>query len=248
MSIFNLLPDDYLHRRLQRRIGLICTGLLAVVLAGVISASIISERNCGAKARLLASVDRQYSDAAQRIAEFQKLQEQKGLMLRKAEMTSSLLERVPRSFLLGIVTNSLPERAAVTTVDLYPKKVIVPAAPQPKAAPGGKAAPKGKGKPAKPEPAPTVLEIEITGVAQTDVEVAKFIANLAQQEVCESVDLVYSQQKALETGDGSVKNAPKPVLREFQIRVVLKSNIDVLDLSGQTAQAPASGAPAGDAL
>ena len=48
------------------------------------------------------------AQAARPIEQFQKLQEKQRTMAMQAELTSSLIEKVPRSFLLAELTNSLP--------------------------------------------------------------------------------------------------------------------------------------------
>jgi hypothetical protein len=52
------------------------------------------------------------------------------------------------------------------------------------------------------------------------VEVARFITNLVRCPLMKSVDLVYSQQK-------NVSNSP---VREFQVKMELKPNVDVIDV------------------
>jgi Tfp pilus assembly protein PilN len=202
MSMINLLPDDYLIRRQQSRANFLCLALFLVVMTGVIAAAFVSDQSLGRTREILARIDADYEQAAKLLAELQQLQQQKTAMEAKARTTDALQERVPRSYLLGVITNSLPEGASLLDMQLQLKQV-------PSKAPGAKGA------------NPTLVEMEIRGLAGTDVDVAKFIATLAANPLIASVDLVYSQQKTVE----------QVQLREFQLRSELKSGVDVLDVA-----------------
>ena len=54
----------------------------------------------------------------------QELEAVKRAMCKKAETTACLVERVPRSTLLGIVTNALPKGASLTKFILKTKTVV----------------------------------------------------------------------------------------------------------------------------
>ena len=85
-----------------------------------------------------------------------------------------------------------------------------------------------------PQRAPTVVTIKITGLAGTDVEVAKVIANLACNPLTHSVDLVYSQEKLIE----------KVPVRQFQVRLKLRPGADVIEAGSETSDN--SGVPGGE--
>jgi hypothetical protein len=147
-------------------------------------------------------------------------------MLSKAQTISALLEKVPRSHLLGAIANALPENTSIYKLEIGSRRIIsanpapIDAAKTTKADALAAAAKVAK-------VTSSVVTIEIVGQAGTDVDVAKMIANLARNPLTASVDLVYSQEKMLD----------KTPVREFQIRVDLKNNADALD-DNQVAQAP----------
>ena len=72
------------------------------------------------------------AQAARPIEQFQKLQEKQRTMAMQAELTSSLIEKVPRSFLLAEMTNSLPTGVSLVDLVLDSRKKVVapPAAPK----------------------------------------------------------------------------------------------------------------------
>ncbi len=211
MSIINLLPEDYMQRRLQRRANLLCVVLFAVIMLGVGGAFAFSERSARNTRDVERRVDASYVDAARLLEQVRQLETQKGQMLRKAELTASLMERVPRSHLLAVVTNALPETACLTDFTLDRKKVVRAAAPADAKKPA-------KGAPLKVDQ--PVVFMEISGTAGTDVDVARFMANLARSPLASAVELDYTQEKAAEN----------VTFREFKVRVELRSDVDVMSL------------------
>ena len=253
MSTINLLPEDYLRHALEQRTNTICLVLFAVVMSGVVGATVVSEQNLHNTAGVLRRVNGDYAAATRMIEQIHELEAQKGELLRKAELASTLMERVPRSTLLAVVTNALPKNAAVTGLKMETVTIIT------KEQTGEARKSKfeelkekrTKVKAGTPLPQKNVT-MEITGLAATDVEVARFIANLARNPMMSGVDLVYSQEKTLElgpSGEGEAqgrveakvqdKDRPKLVVREFQVKVDLKPSADALDMAREARQVPA---------
>lgn len=221
MSIVNLLPRDYLKRRRQRRADLLLLVLFGAVMLGVVSATILSERSWRHTVKVAERVDQSYAEAAKLIDQLQQLQAQKQTMLRKAEDTASLMERVPRSYLLATATNALPTEACLTGFHLTVEKVEhKPPQPNPKA-PGAPTA-KFQSTAARrfPGSVTTQVHVEATGLAGTDVDVARFIANMAANPLVESADLVYSEERLIED---------EIPVRGFQVNIMLKPGADVTE-------------------
>jgi len=219
MSTVNLLPDDYTSMRAQRRANAFISGLFAVVMAGVLTAAAVSQQSNMHTVEAGERTNKSYEEAAKLIGQVRQLEVKRSEMLTKAEHSALLVEKVPRSYLLALVTNALPKGASITRFELVTRQVQAEENRTP--APG-----KGvrKGKPAQPssgtsqERPETKVEAQITGLAATDVEVAKLIANLARSVLMDSVDLVYSQEKLMD----------EVAVREFQIKVVLRPDADVI--------------------
>ncbi|MFP4104998.1 MAG: PilN domain-containing protein [Phycisphaerae bacterium] len=219
MSIVNLLPDDFLRNKRQRRANVLCLVLFGIVMAGVIAAMMVSERATQNNIAVRDRVDQQYAQAAQKIQRMQQLQAQKQTMIKKAEQTATLMEKVPRSYLLAMVTNAMPEEAGIKNFNLITKQIV--AAPTP-AQPTKFAAVSGTPAASAQSTAPRhEVLMEIRGLARTDVQVAQFIAKLYRNPLIASVDLAYSKEVTLGKDD--------PPVREFEVRTRLKSNADVLE-------------------
>lgn len=229
MSIINLLPEDYMQKRAQRRANAVCLVLFVVVMAAVVGADLVSRRATADIGIIRAQVDRDYTEAAKLVGQLQDLRTRRTTMLNQAKYTASLMEPVPRSYLLAMLINSLPEGMSLIRFSLDTVTVLPPAPPA-----GEKAQATGNAKfdsamKGRSQPKPTlVVEMEVTGLAHTDVEVARLIARLARNGLTDSVDLVYSQEKKIEEAE----------VREFRIRLRLREGADVLDLRKDPNAAP----------
>ena len=233
MSIINLLPEDYLKRRVQQRANLMCSVLFAMVMAGTLGAAFVSDQSARHTREVSRRISGAYADAAGRIEQMNQLMVQRQAMLRKAETTAELLERVPRSTVLAVVTNAVPPQMSLTALSMTTQTLITRAEP-------GKA--KSKAKPSTDalgnlraeNMQQTTTVMEISGLAGTDVDVARFIANLAGNPLMRSVDLVFSQEELVET---------VPV-RKFQIRMELNGLAEPAEVVAKTREEHAEAPPA----
>jgi len=216
MSTINLLPKDYVESRIRRRANVMCLILFAIVLSAVLAAAVVSEQSSRHTQAVRDRIDASYADAAKFLAQMQTLEIQRSQMLHKAEVTTSLVERVPRSTLLAVVTAALPSTCSLEKVTLDTQRVIVREEP---AAPAGKGTKLTTDSRQTAKNQSTQVVMEVTGRAFTDVDVARFIANLLRCPLMTSVDLVYSEEKTFD----------KTAVRQFQVRLELKPNADAID-------------------
>jgi len=186
-------------------------------MAGVGGAAVVTNRSHRATLEVCSRVNASYLEAAKLIEQVHRLQDQKAVLLAKAQQASALQERVPRSYVLGTITNACPEAAALTSLRLDSKVV------EPDKKPGGSPNPKFDAVAAQKSGKPPLLRVDllVTGQATTDVDVARFITNLAKNPLLTSVDLNYSEERT--TSD-------KLVYREFQVKMEILPGVDVLDV------------------
>jgi Tfp pilus assembly protein PilN len=232
MSTINLLPDDYLKQRVQHRISLVCVVLFVVVVITVLGAYAVTERTRARTLQVRDRVNLEYEEATRMIHEMQTLEAQKHMMMTKARLTASLVERVPRSTVLALITNARPEGTSLTEVDLKTKRLR-------KRTPAEASGPVGTGSTLTTQPkielagqVPIEVNITVKGLAGTDAEVARFIANLARNPLISAVDLSFSKEKVID----------EAVVREFQIDLCLRQDVDAIDFVktvGGTKQAAA---------
>ena len=223
----SFLPDDYLERTAQRRTNAICATLFLIVMTAIGSAFTYTEKAMRLAEQQHDAIEKNYTHAAKRIEQFQQLQEKQRTMAMQAELTSSLLEKVPRSFLLAEITNAMPRGVSLLDLNLESKKRSAPAPAQSKSAfeaKKGAAAGKKRGATnAQPGSEAKLYDvsIKITGIAGTDVQVAQFITRLNQSGLVRDVNLVVSEEFK---GDGES-------MRRFQIEMMVSPNADVASLA-----------------
>jgi Tfp pilus assembly protein PilN len=167
LRVLNFLPDDYVRRRRVRRANIIC----ALVGAGgllIIAAAIgVTAIRAVTVAAARAAIDQQYEQAKLKIKDLKQLEERKQGLLHKAELSAALLERVPRSHILGRLTNLLPTDTSLTSLSMEPQDMRVET-PKPDSKPAK--AKKGQNKKvAPPVQMETRLRFRLDGLALTFV-------------------------------------------------------------------------------
>src|SRR4051812_5400479 len=138
----SFLPDDYLENKAQRRANVICVILFLVTMVTIGMAFTTGERSLRDMEQRHTTKYQEVTTAAKRIEQFKELQEKQRTMAHQAELTASLLEKVPRSLILAKITNALPTSCSLTEFALESKKrSATPAAAGPKPAFQAKGAP-----------------------------------------------------------------------------------------------------------
>jgi len=214
MSTINLLPEDYLQRRRQHRGNMICMVLFGIVIVSICGAAVVREQSTRRTREVADRMNIAYADAAKLIDEVHQLENQKANMLEKAKRSTALMERMPRSYLLAMLTNALPEGASLTSVRMVVQVVGESQASSPKTKAAAVKAPTAARAPQ------VAVALSVSGKAATDVQVARFIASLAAHPLTDVVDLSYSKESRDPQDKGT---------REFQVSVMLKTDADVLD-------------------
>lgn len=202
MRVINFLPDDYLRRRGARVSNFVCLGMAgATVLILGLVVGVCALRAYGA-ACVRTTVERQYAEASRKIEDLKQLEERKAGLVHKVELSTALLERVPRSHILAQLTNHLPPETSLTALTMQVQTIKVPLTEADKTAAAKLApatGPKG-GKPAAGSKAQqqmrtvTQVQFRLDGVARTDVQVAGFISKIQQDPLFSEVNLQFSEE------------------------------------------------------
>jgi len=227
----SFLPEDYLARKAERRTNLICLVLFAVVMLGVFLAFVFTNQKWTQVKRDQATINVRYQTAAEQITELSELEDQKEEMLQKADLAAALVERVPRSILLAELINRMPERLSLLELELTSEQ-LKPVTPTKTDAHKDRQ----KGNRLGPERAPTKeeaaeeqkkirpprykVEISLVGVAPTDLEVSRYLAELNAYPLLREVTLAYSEEKDIEG----------QIMRKFEIKMKLETDADVRDV------------------
>jgi len=217
----SFLPDDYLERKRQRRTNVICAALFTAVMGTIGTTFSFSERSLRDVERQHSAVESEYTDAAKRIEQVQQLLTKQRTMSRQAEITASLLEKVPRSNVLAEITNGLPSGVSLTDFVLETKKrqpTPVAAAPAQANTFAVKSSAPGTATPAPEAPAFDVV-MKVSGLAGTDVQVAQLITKLNRSHIFKDVNLLIT--------DTFQPTAGGETIRKFQIELTLNGDADV---------------------
>lgn len=219
MTDNSFVPEDYLDKRAARRTNLICVTLFIVVMGAVVGAYFFTDKQRVDVRGELADVNERVAEAGRRLEQLDQLQKSKDQMLRKAKITGTLVERIPRSLLLSQLINNMPTTLSLLELELSTEviqyKSNAPRTAMDKAK--QKADAKSKNEPDLPDPKATRMTLLITGVARTDVEVAQFMNDLTKLPLFASVNLGFSEE---------IKIQDEP-MRKFKIEAAIEQAIDL---------------------
>jgi Tfp pilus assembly protein PilN len=215
----SFLPDDYLETKRQRRTNLVCATLFLLIMGAIGTAFTMIEKSLRKVEKEHADIDKQYSEAAKRIEQVKQMQDKQRKMAQQAELTASLLEKVPRSFLLAEVTNSMPPGVSLLDVILESRVKTTQAPPAGKTQFEMKKAAAGKKKePDAPKAKVYDVSMKVTGIADNDVQVSQFISKLNGSKLLKDVNLVISDEFTF--------NDAK--MRKFQIELTIDPAAEVV--------------------
>ena len=207
-----------------------CVILFVVVIACIVSASMVSRHNAGQTQAVVDNLNRSYSQAAQTISQMQTLRSQKQTILDKRRRIEDLQDPVPKSIVLAVLTNARPDGVSLLHVKLDSRF-------DPPKTPGMNSIVKTTKDPAAAaKPAPRIepkVTIEIIGLAHTDLQVAHYLANLTDGGLTESVDLSYTQD--YKPSRGGNERVPENLqdLREFRLTCRLNKKIDAKSMANR---------------
>ncbi len=225
----SFLPGDYVARKAEMRANLICLALFGVVMFGVTGAFFVTNRQWLQVKKSQEQITGQYTLEAAKIEQLKVLEKQKEEMMLKAEITTALIERVPRSILMAELITRMPDDITLLELSLVSKRIKDPVA-APKDAKSGPqiktlstAKPvAGKGEPKEP-PAPEKVvpprfeyTLRMVGVARVNNNIADYIQLLKECPLLDNADLKYIKEITIEKLD----------LRKFEIEATIRKDAD----------------------
>ena len=211
----SFLPDDYMEKKLRRRTNAILGTLFLVVVSAIGGTLFWKEKATQELQRQKADLDSQMTEAAKPIEQFKQMQEKQQQLAHQAELTASLLERIPRSYLLAEITNGIPSGVSLIDFNLESHIRAVSATPPKTAFEQRKAEIDSAG---NAQPARVYdVSIKLTGMASTDVQVAQFITKLNRSNLLRDVNLLVSEE--FKQGGEA--------MRKFQVEMTLNPDAQV---------------------
>jgi Tfp pilus assembly protein PilN len=219
MANINFVPDDYVQNTESSRTNvlyLVLFGVVMIALVGSFMTIKIRQRACGIKEKL---VNTKMDKIQQAIKQFEELQTKRGEMMRTALTTSGLIEPVPRSVLLASLTNNLPQGVSLISLGVIQKEPVQ----NPKAAQTSKYQAKQAQKTdtdnsvaAQEKMLDTNIDIE--GMAPSDLEVAEYIKRLSNSSLLTNVALVESKEHKVDDGT---------IYRRFKLTAMLQKEVNL---------------------
>ena len=199
----SFLPDDYLDAARERRTNIAGLVLFAAMLGGVAIWFTRSNVEYHEIRDRQAQVGHSFAAVADRIRDMQEQERTRQQMIDRAQLAMSLIDPVPRSILLSELVTRMPERVSLVELNLRsePVRSARPrgaAAPAPRGAarPANRAgAAPSKPEPVRPDPIRYALNVVLSGMAPTDLDVSEYLQALNACDLLESVRLELSEER-----------------------------------------------------
>jgi Tfp pilus assembly protein PilN len=217
MVNINFVPDDYIQKRETMRTNLMYMVLFSVVLAALGGAFMVlkvRQRSINVQAQI---INAKMAQAKEEITKLEDLQNKRKEMMEAALATAELIEPVPRTILLAELTNALPGGVSLRKIKLVEQQIAAAKAKggsssydKAKATAGNK-----KSEAKLPEVQLTKTNLEIEGIAPSDIQVAGYIAVLNSSTLLDNVTLVYSSELGKD----------ESTYREFRLMATLKKDV-----------------------
>lgn len=232
-TIINFLPDGFEERLERRRVAMIGGLAMVIALLSVGTLAAVKRIHVSNVRGISQQVDKEYSEAARQIDQLRAVETTKAVLLRKAAVATSLLDRTPRSYLLANLSNALPTHTSLVMLRMQTKAKKPTLAEKKEADKAGTAARKSGKKGSEEQPVTTSVLFTVEGLAPTDMEVAEYMSQLAKGNLFKNVDLVLSEK--FEFDDNTI-------VRKFTIEFEL--NPRAMRQSGVTEQPTRETTPA----
>ena len=197
----SLIPQDYVNERKEIRRTSFGVVLFVIVMAGVVAAFLVTNRQWDSVRMRQQEVASQFSEVGEKITRMEDLKVARDDLIERAELASALVSRVPRSILLDGLVERMPARLSWTKLSMESKEVKKPIArpdakndrlrPRGPAAAPVRSRGKKKGTAGDPEDRPVpkqyMTKITLVGLAPDEVDVSTYVASLQDFHLLKSV-------------------------------------------------------------
>ncbi|MCK5113822.1 MAG: PilN domain-containing protein [Phycisphaerae bacterium] len=230
MSAMNLLPESYIKRQFRERLDLMCILIFAVIMGGAIIVDRMTRSSFDDAREKYTNASVTSKSASGLTGEFMALKRTKNEMMAQAQDAMKMEERIPRSYLLGVITNSLPEAISLTKIQL---ETTIPEPEKKEKETGSNVLHRKSSseqpdadEPPAPKPDPIVtVTIEGVSVSKNDYEVAELIRTLKSKGLFKTIEPLYARQQESKKSDKSAVGGAE--LREFGIKMELLNEVDI---------------------
>jgi len=216
MLNINFVPDDYIRNNESYRTNLIYLALFGIVMAALGGVFLTIKIRQHAWSIRENTANAKIAEAQESLKQFEELQTKRMEMMKRALTTTELLEPVPKSVLLALLTNSMPAGVSLLQLKLIQKEVqenqpSVATATKYQAAQNEKANATAVKEPPKKN---VETQISIEGIAASDRQVAAYIGRLGNSMLLGNVELVESKECKIDD----------ETFRQFKLTTTLKKD------------------------
>ena len=155
----SFLPRDYVAGKAERRATRTLLVIFTVVMVAIVSAFMVTSQQWNDVRRQQRLIDASYAEEQVKIQQLRSLEEQRAALVDKAEVTTALIDRVPRSVLLAEIVTRMPGQVTLLDVVLESKRIRASSRRRRPARPGRTGAgcarsPRRRGQTPEPGPRP----------------------------------------------------------------------------------------------
>jgi Tfp pilus assembly protein PilN len=179
MLNMNFVPDDYIQNKESCRTNILYSVLFLIVMASLAGVFVVIKARNERLIKEETAIDKQLEEKSQLFEQVKQLESKSNRLLDKAFTVSGLIEPLPRSFLLAMLTNNLPSGTSLFQVDIEQFEK-------------GKKHSLSKNKSTGQQGEQIASKINLKGQAVSDLQVAMYIERLEASEILEQVRLVES--------------------------------------------------------
>ena len=223
----SFLPEDYVKSKGERRANLLSLSLFGVMMLAVVAAFFATNKKWMNVRDENRSINAMYVQEAAKIDELKALEAQRDELIKKAEVTAALVERVPRSLLFAEIVRRMPDEVKLLEMELESEEIKKASSSAKKSA-GVRtlsgAAKAASGANAAEEEESLVPEyrqsLTLVGVGRDNDNIADYIESLKNCSILTGVELQYIKETKIENAD----------LRKFELRARIRNGIDARGL------------------
>ena len=217
------LPEDYVQERRERRTNVIAVVLFVLVMVGVATAFIVTDRNWNEVREARSTVNTQFELASDQIAAMEAYEKRVAEMVDKAHVSAGLIDGVPKSNLLAEIVARMPSGLSLVrfNFDSEEFKAARPKAPAVRNMAGANTMTADNAESVRPTVRTWRSTIEIEGLSPSDQEVSRFIDALVDLELVRRVRLEFTREQVV---DGNP-------MREFRIVMSGDPRADIRQLA-----------------
>jgi Tfp pilus assembly protein PilN len=215
----SFLPSDYVQRKAELRNNIVLLSTFAVVMGGIGAAFFKTQRDWRHLRDTYTLTSEQYVAEGEKIEQLKQLEVIRGQMMEKAQITASLIEKVPRHAMLAELTLRMKPGMTLQALTLSGTREEVAPPPPPNQSGATSLAQAAAEKAALHSASMTAprytYEVSFTGYAQNNNDIADYLANLKQSPIFTNVELSFIREATL---DGET-------VRSFEMNLSLRTEV-----------------------